>query len=164
MIMRKYIICCAVVLLLCHNFVYAQDFGRLFTTPRQRQQLDELRKARAGDIVIDIKDEEMDIDEETTIEENNTGDIVIKGLVHRSDGKNTAWINESNSYEGDLSSQYTGIIENRISRDRVEVEMTGEDGKNLSLKVGQSYNPFTRDIRDITGGKSAVVDAPPDKD
>lgn len=144
-----------------HQGVHAaEEFGRFFTTPRQRQQLDELRKARSGNMVIDISDEEVNLDEEAKVEEEVSGGILVKGLVHRSDGKNTAWINESNSYEGDLSSQFTGVVEKGISNDRVEVEMKDEEGKNLSLKVGEFYNPVTRDVKDITDSRPETVKVP----
>ena len=78
----------------------ADEFGRLFTTPKQRMHLDELRKVEPK-AVVEVIEEEIIIEEE--IEEIPVDTITVKGLVFRSGGKSTAWINDSNTYEGNVA-------------------------------------------------------------
>lgn len=66
--------------------------------------------------------------------------ITLKGLVHRSDGKNTAWINDSNTFEGDLESQYIQVPDNKIKPDQVTIIMP-DDSTNIELKVGEAFTP-----------------------
>ena len=139
---------CLLVLLLCQSSWPAEDFGRLFSTPNQRQQLDELRKNQT-DIKIEVTDAELAVDQNPIVETAATGELRLKGLVYRNDGKNTAWINDSNSYEGDLSSQYTGVNEDSVAADEVVIELGGADSGKLSLKVGQSFNPDDKSVHDL---------------
>lgn len=145
---RKLIFHCLVVVALYHNPLSAEEFGRLFTTPAQRQQLDELRKSQA-DIKVEVLSEELTIEQDQVTESAGTGELVLRGLVYRSDGKNTAWVNDSNSYEGDLSAQYARVLEERVAAGQVVIEIGGADGGQLSLKVGQSFNPGDGTIRDL---------------
>jgi len=135
-------------MLLCSGAWSAEDFGRLFTTPGQRQQLDELRRTQT-DIKVDVQDTELAIDKGPAVQKNDTGELRLKGLVHRNNGKNTAWVNESNSYEGDLASEYTSVKEDSIANDKVTIEIGGRDSKNLPLKVGQSFNPSDGMVHDL---------------
>ena len=135
-------------MLFCSCAWAAGDFGRLFTTPGQRQQLDELRRTQT-DIKIDVQDTELAIDKGPVVQKNDTGELRLKGLVHRHDGKNTAWVNESNSYEGDLASEYTSVKEGSIATDKVTIEIGGAENRNLPLKVGQSFNPSDGSVHDL---------------
>ena len=151
---------CLLVLLLCQSSWSAEDFGRLFSTPNQRQQLDELRKNQT-DIKIEVTDAELAVDQNPIVETAATGELRLKGLVYRNDGKNTAWINDSNSYEGDLSSQYTGVNEDSVDADEVVIEMGGADSGKLSLKVGESFNPADGSVRDLIQEPEKVLEKPP---
>lgn len=144
---RKYLYPALVILLLVQNMPHAEDFGRLFTTPKQRQQLDEIRKVRTN-IIIEIKDEEITIDQDIIVEVSNTEELQVKGLVYRSDGKNTAWINETNSYEGNLVSDYFNVDSSRIKENEITVEIP-LSRRSIKMKVGQSYNPALEQIRDV---------------
>ena len=139
---------CLLCLLACQSSWSAEDFGRLFTTPNQRQQLDELRKTQT-DFNIEVQDDELNIEQSPVVEAAATGELRLKGLVYRTDGKNTAWINDSNSYEGDLATQYLRISEEGVAADQVIIEMGGEAGEKLPLRVGQSFNPNDKTVRDL---------------
>ena len=69
----------------------AQDnFGRFFTTPKQREELDMKRfkdPERELSVQIDETDFEDKNDEERPVD---LGSVQLKGLVYRSDGKSTA--------------------------------------------------------------------------
>ena len=135
-------------LCLSQNTSAAEEFGRLFLTPSQRLQLDELRKSQAN-TKIEVQDAELNIDQKPVVEATAAGELRLRGLVYRNDGKNTAWINDSNSYEGDLTSQYTNVHEDSVAADQVVIEMGGAENVKLPLKVGQSFNPGDKSVHDL---------------
>ena len=136
--------------------VQAVDFGRLFTTPSQRQQLDELRRTQPA-VVVEVSSDELEVDQGPARQDVEQDKLKIKGLVYRSDGKSTVWINESNSYEGDLSSDYTHVDSGRIHRDGVDISLPGEQ-LPLSMKVGQSLDPKTLQLSDVTDKTESAGD------
>jgi hypothetical protein len=145
----------------------AEEFGRLFTTPGQREQLDELRRTQT-DISVDIRDEELTVDQVQAVETVTPGELRLRGLVHRKDGKNTAWINDSNSYEGGIAADFTRVKENAVTGTQVVIEMGGEGGRDVSLKVGQSFNPGDGSVLDLGSDRQTpkkadpqVINAPP---
>lgn len=129
--------------------VNGQEFGRFFTTSSQRERLDALRKTGPR-IVVEINDDELGLDSGET---EDTGPPVnavsVKGVVHRQDGANTAWVNDSNTYEGDFASQYIQVNESDIQEDKVEMRISGSKS-GVRLKVGQTYDPATGRVLDIT--------------
>ena len=135
-------------LLLCQSAWSAEDFGRLFTTPNQREQLDELRKTQTN-IKIEVTDAELAVEQNPVAEAATSGELQLKGLVYRHDGKNTAWINDSNSYEGDLTSEFTRVNEDSVAADQVVIETGGEGSGKLSLRVGQSFNTGDKSVHDL---------------
>ena len=123
------------------------DFGRFFTTPKQRERLDELRKSTSS-IVINVKDEELNLDQDVKKVEQQNNAIKLKGIVTRSDGKNTAWINDSNTYEGDPASAITRVKEHEISSSGIKLDLPG-DKKSVHLKVGEAYDSAAGKTDDI---------------
>lgn len=123
------------------SLAFADNLGRLFTSVSDRQKLervklkkDEPKKVVAEEVIIP----EEAIQIETEIIKRN--EVALKGIVHRSDGKNTAWINESNTFEGDLDSQYIQIPNDKIDPEKVTVIMP-DDSTHFDLKVGESFVP-----------------------
>jgi hypothetical protein len=125
----------------------AEDFGRFFTTPMQRQYLDQL-KSRGAPIVVKIDEEPGAMDQQTQQAEVVDDAVTIKGLVYRKDGNSAAWLNESNSYQGDVASGYAGVVENSISPSRVKVRIGNQDN-DITMKVGQKYEPASESVKDI---------------
>ena len=124
----------------------ADELGRLFTTPAERNMLEKLRheepkKVEIPDIVVEENVAEKEVKPE--------GGITINGLVYRKGGKSTAWINNSNTYEGDLSNQYLRINAENIEPEDVQIEIPGNTN-NIKLKVGQTYDPSYNTVEDIT--------------
>lgn len=146
--MRRPLVILFLALAAANGPVDALDFGRLFTTPAQRESLDELRRTQP-DVVIEVSNDELEVDQGPSEQVVRRDQLRVKGLVYRSDGKNSVWINESNSYEGDLASDYTSVEGNRIYKDRVELRLPGEN-RPLSLKVGQSFDPESKQVSDVT--------------
>ena len=134
------------------------EFGRFYTTPGQRDHLDELRERRPQDrIDIDISQEEVI---ETAPEEvlNIIDSITVNGLVHRSDGKNTAWINRSSTNEGNIETQYTRVGEGDVRRDNVRVTLP-DNQTSIELKVGQEYDVHNRRVIDMVDDGQRAGDA-----
>ena len=137
----------AVALLFSVEAAATGSFGRFFTTPKERRQIDDLR-AVGPEVKINITEEELRVDEGAEKAKEESEALTVKGLVYRSSGKNTAWVNESNTYEGDLSSQYITIREAGVEKNAVVIDLQGNK-TDIKLRVGQKYNPETRSILDI---------------
>ena len=120
----------------------AEDLGRLFFTPEERLELDRLRKQNnepepLEELVIDVVPEP---EAEPQPEVPDIGGITVNGLVYRKGGRSTAWVNNANSYEGDLANRYIRIEAKNIKPDDVEIIIPASD-KKLNLKVGEFYEP-----------------------
>lgn len=107
----------------------AQELGRLFFTPEQRQALDARRKARVPDKPA------------ATIVVSPT--TRVDGFVKRSGGPSTVWVNGEALPEGFGDAP-------RISP---SLSVTvGEGGRRAALKPGEVLDRDTGQIRDIIGG------------
>lgn len=131
------IICLAVI-----QPVYADNLGRLFTTPGERSKLEKIKHEKAKPEKIDVAkiDEIMEepVKEEKEVVVHDA--IILKGIVYRGDGKNSAWFNDSNTFEGDLESQDLQVDNNEITQDQVQITMPDQTTK-IKLKVGDYYDP-----------------------
>ncbi|MDP5241225.1 hypothetical protein Q9Q94_16920 [Uliginosibacterium sp. 31-16] len=87
-----------------------QELGRLFHTPQQRAVLDELRRRNAR-----------------ISREQQSDTITLQGIVRRSSGRSTVWIN------GQAHSEHAPVASYGDRSARVFV---GE-GKTVELKVGE---------------------------
>lgn len=124
------------------SIVKADNLGRLYTTPEQRQLLEKERNYKPEPEKVRVVEEPEVVEVAVpVVEEKELGSaITVKGLVQRSDGKNTAWLNESNTFEGDLESQYIKVDDNEITQEHVEITMPDNKTK-IKLKVGDNYDP-----------------------
>jgi len=141
---------------------YAQaasdDFGRLFMTPEERKKLQTLRNAKPQ-----VKVEEApeifveDIDENAgEIEQPDIEGITLNGLVYRKGGKSTVWLNGTNSYEGNLASEYFRINAGDIDGEKVSVTVP-DVGLEFDLKVGQTYEPNDGRLLDIVDNEVPFI-------
>lgn len=129
------------VLFLCfvlNNISYAQsdDFGRLFTAPEERQELQILRTFKGenkGAIVAESSVANVAADTD------RMDNIMLNGFVYRKDGKNTAWLNGVNTYIGDKAADSFRVGKHNISSNRVSVLLPKFDIQ-VDLKVGESYD------------------------
>ncbi len=76
----------------------------------------------------------------------NVPPITVNGVVIRSNGQSTAWVNGQNTLDGDFSSENI-----RVERPRGESVhiITPEHLPDVSLKPGQTYDPTTNTVIDI---------------
>ena len=130
----------------------ADDLGRLFTTPAERAQLDEARRAAPLEPLPVIAPQTRGA-EPVEIE----GALTLRGVVKRGAGRSTAWVNDSNTYEGDLDSPYRTVDKSGIAADQVSLKLP--DGRaSVKVKVGQTYEPASTRIRELG---TAPEPAPP---
>jgi hypothetical protein len=117
-----------------------ENFGRLFTTPAQRAELDYLRKTTKIPVAKLEETEEF----ESTATKSLPSAVSMQGYVKRGDGKKgTVWINNTPVQENSSTSELQ--VGKLGSENRVEVKIPA-NGKRLSLKAGQVYDPETNAV------------------
>lgn len=125
--------------LLTTPYAYADDLGRLFTTPDERATLEKLRHQKP----VEEKAPEIVFEEpepEATEDKPAIGGITVNGLVYRKGGKSTAWINSANTFEGNFGNEYIQIDARDIKPDDVEIVIPVNE-KTIKLKTGETYDP-----------------------
>ncbi len=120
---------------------YGDELGRLFLTPEQRTTLDARRKARIPDKPV------------TTVIDSPV--TRLDGFVSRGGGKSTVWVNGEPVPEG---SQPEGlrVQPKRSESGRVTVNI-GETENQVDLKIGQSFDRSTGEVRDSLDGGDVKV-------
>ncbi len=120
----------AVLLALClgTGFAHAEELGRLFFTPEQRQALDARRKAR-------VPDKPAAAVASPTLR--------LDGYVKRSGGRSTVWVN------GEATDDTPRIPP--TSDGRVPVSI-GEATGRIGLKPGETLDRGSNEVRDGIGG------------
>ena len=123
----------------------AEVIGRLFTTPAERSNLDYLRQTKKN---LPIKAEmpaEVSMAEALPIVLPDA--INMQGYVKRNDGKKgTVWVNNKAMQEG---SGNKDVQVGKLPTDgnRVPIRLPA-NGKNLTLKAGQVYDPENNRVRE----------------
>ncbi len=136
-----------------------QDFGRFMTTTEERSQLEAVRNAQTVPVVATEEPETVSQDK-AAAPKPSPGAITVKGLVYRSKGKSTAWINDGSAYESAAGSDYVGLAGADIAADGLNLELPGYEAK-IKLKVGQSLEPETGRLRDLTDNAAVPSPGPP---
>jgi len=123
----------------------AQELGRLFFTPQQRAELDARRKARVpgkpAAVVIEAPSTTLD------------------GYVKRSHGNSTVWLNGKPVTEG-ADTRRAGVSPSRSDPSRASIEVS-EHGRRILLKVGESLDRGTGEVRDLIGGGRITLERRP---
>ena len=123
----------ALVLLLCAHQATAQELGRLFFTPEQREALDARRRARLPDrpnVVVASPTTRID------------------GYVKRSEGKSTVWVDGEALPDG---TQPEGLRLRRGDDPSRVTVILGEDGRRIDLRVGQTVDRASGEVKDVIG-------------
>ena len=128
------------------------DFGRLFSRPNERNNLDDLRKNQKLKIVSPQPEEAiLDI-----VPMELPDPITLQGYVKRSDGtKSTLWINHQAVQEDStVDNVQIGRLNQRGSSkkgagtDSLDIKIPA-NGKHIRLKAGQVYEPETNQIKEL---------------
>ena len=115
----------------------AEELGRLFLTPEQRQDLDRRRATNRAE------------EEAPKIME---GPLTLDGHVQRSSGKTATWINGAPQYD------------KHDSTDPARVTVVPNEGEpGVSLKIGQIYERGSGEVRSLLNGGEITVGKPPVK-
>ena len=130
--------CAAAALLSCALLAPAaggaQELGRLFFTPEQRDALDARRRARLPD--------------KPAAAVSASPTTRLDGYVTRSSGKSTLWLDD---YAVPENVQPEGL---RVRRGRDASHVTvilGESGRRIDVRVGETVDRATGEVRDVIG-------------
>lgn len=135
----------ALLLLAIVQIVQAADpapLGRIFFTPEQRAQLDTLRTQKT--VASQVRDE--------PIPEN----VTYNGIVRRSDGKTTVWVNNEAMTDAELRVKQS--IVGRVDRNGQILLQTPQvtGAAQLQLKVGQSAELLSGKIDETYAAQRAA--------
>jgi hypothetical protein len=128
----------------CNQTVFAQDsFGRLFTNPAQRSNLNIIRQVKKP-VVVNAEPTEPTAEAAPIVLPDA---VNLQGYVKRNDGKDsTVWIND-NAMQENSSNQDIAVGRLSNQSNRVPLKLKG-NGKQLTLKAGQVYDPETNKIKE----------------
>jgi hypothetical protein len=130
----------------------AEPLGRLFFTPAQRAQLDVARKQRARTALATETTEEA-----TAAPTPQT--ITYDGVVQRSDGKSTVWINSRPAHEKESASG--GVIVGRVRANGGVSLQIPQSGRTVNLKPGQSVELLSGAIEERFTRKPSAPEPKP---
>ena len=116
------------------------SLGRLFFSPERRAALERQRL--------------FNVQETQTLQGSS---ISLDGVIRRSDGDRTLWINGQAQRNNENT---TGVNAIPAPRDPARVSVHAEGEAPAELKVGESINRATREKQDGLGGGSLVVGKP----
>ncbi|HLF39525.1 MAG TPA: hypothetical protein VI545_07560 [Burkholderiales bacterium] len=141
-------VCCALAAAAISVPAPAQErLGRLFFTPAQRASLDVARSQRARAALSTEKPEQ----EAAPVPQT----ITYSGVLRRSDGKTTVWIN--NQPVHDRESAGAAAIVGRVRPDGSVTLQVPQSGRSVSLKPGQSVELLSGTVEE---GYSRKLEAP----
>jgi hypothetical protein len=120
---------------------WAEPLGRLFLTPERRAILERQRQ--------------LNIQEVQTIE---GATVTVDGVVTRSSGRSTVWVNQRAQHENTLG---TGVAARISPNNPGRVTIAPGDESPASLRVGETINRGTGEKTDAIGdGRITVKPAP----
>lgn len=128
------------------------DFGRLFSRPNERKNLDILRQNQK----LKVATPQDALQSESTVDAappELPDPITMQGYVKRSDGSSTLWINNKAVQEDSaVDDVQIGRLNKRASSvagsDSLNVNIPAT-GKHIHLKAGQVYEPETNKIKEL---------------
>lgn len=127
------------------------DYGRLFSRPSERKNLDYLRQNQKLKVISPQDKVQAEPTAVNPVE--LPAPVTLQGYVKRSDGASTLWVNNKVVQEnsavddvqiGKLNTQ-TGTTQ---ARDGLNLKIPA-NGKQIRLKAGQMYVPETDQIREL---------------
>ncbi len=124
-----------------------ERLGRLFFTPAQRASLDVARSQRARTAVDTEKTEQ----EAAPVPQT----ITYSGVLRRSDGKTTVWINNQPVHDRDSAG--AAAIVGRVRPDGSVTLQVPQSGRSVILKPGQSVELLSGAVEE---GYSRKLEAP----
>jgi len=132
------------VLIVLSQPVSAQEsFGRLFSNSAQRSNLNVIRQVKKP-VVVNAEPTDPTAEAVPVILPDA---VNLQGYVKRNDGKDsTVWIN-NNAMQENTSNQDIAVGKLSTKSNRLPLNLKG-NGKQLSLKAGQVYEPETNKVKE----------------
>lgn len=114
--------------------------GRLFSTPAQRAELDARRSAAGQPAAAPLATPPAPTPASAAL----PPPVELNGLVQRSSGRSTVWLNQQAQQEpyNRLAPEQGGTLTLRLS-----------NGQSVLLRPGQRYDPLRRQVVDAAGGR-----------
>jgi len=138
----------AAALLLLAGPAFGADLGRMFFTPAQRATLDNARKQN---IRVEFSDDTAEQPAAAPAPQN----ISVNGLIRRSDGKNTVWLNNR-----PVTEENSGGLKVSTPKGDDRVHLTvPESGRSVDLKVGQTVETVSGTIEENYSRRAAKPNA-----
>jgi len=135
------------------NACAGAELGRMFFTPAQRATLDNARKQN---IRVEIGNENEQLPAAAPVPQN----VSVNGVIRRSDGKNTIWLNNRVVNEQNPGGMNAAIAK---SDNRVRLSVP-ESGRSVDLKVGQTVEIVSGTIEESylrrPAAKAEIKNAP----
>ncbi len=130
------------------------EFGRMFFTPAQRAALDSFRKQNIQSAIA--IDDDRDKDLVVAPPPAGPEHMSVGGMVRRSDGKNTAWINNRAVDAGQ-----PGGVNVAPGKNDNRVKLTApQSGRSFELKVGQTVDVTSGTIEESYARRAVAKPAP----
>lgn len=129
------------------------EFGRMFFTPSQRAALDHFRNLNIRNASISDDERDKDLVAPPPAPEH----VSVDGVVRRSDGKNTVWINK----RAVGAQQPRGVnVAPGKSDNRVKLTVP-QSGRSYELKVGQTADTVSGTITEGYARRAPPPPPPP---
>lgn len=123
------------LLLFCAGAAMSADLDRMFFTPEQRASLDNQRKQN-----LHIEIGPVNVQPAAPVPQN----LSVNGIVRRSDGKSTIWLNNRA-----VTEPHAGGINVVTGKNDDRVKLTDpESGRSVDLKVGQTVEIVSGTIQE----------------
>jgi len=132
----------------------AQELGRLFTTPEERQMLEALRRQPPKP-----QTEAAPVITPTVESAPVVPNVTMNGLVRRSRGRGMVWVNGVTSLEGDLDAQGIAVDVGAVRGTTLPVRI-GNAPLAVGLKPGQTYDTGKAQVREVYQPAPAGETAP----
>lgn len=113
---------------------------RFFTTQQERNKLDNTR------LKLLSKDKNVSTKRIVKKKSRPVPAVQMRGFIKRSDGKTTTWLNQGNTLK---SSTVDHVKVGKTPNTAGGVKVKLPDGKAITLKPGQRYDPLTGRIKSI---------------
>lgn len=121
----------------------AQRLGRLFTSPQDRAELDELRRIAALPVPEPAPEPIPRAQPQPEVENEPQGldfsRLVINGVVRRSGGPSQVWLNGDLLERGSVSREGVAVESTRSARDGVRLRLPSGAG-TVALRPGQQID------------------------
>ena len=136
---------CAACLLGASVSVHAQGLGRLFSTPEQRVDLNRARdRYDPSRQEIIIKQGQV-VEPEVEAPPPPLPELMVNGLIRRSDGRSSAWVNGTQLRSGEATAD--GIV---LESDGGSVKFVLPSGSDTSaIKPGQMLDPNVGQVKEV---------------